>query len=189
MARHYWETTYKFQSQADVQFDYICGNCGKAVSGKRPVALIYEYRKTAGKQGDLGLTDYERRCGEGKAREAVEKELSLYQAQVQKGNYDFLDAYKECPHCHSKQKWAYNSKRGWLEAILCPFVVAFGVLMLVQFGKKGFSSGDEGALYAIMGVICSMLGAAFTYAGIDELIKGRALRGQKDRLPIVHFPK
>jgi hypothetical protein len=40
-----------------------------------------------------------------------------------------------------------------------------------------------------MGVICSMLGAAFTYAGIDELIKGRALRGKKDRLPIVHFPK
>jgi len=76
--------------------------------------------------------------------------------------------------------------------MLSPFVMAFGILMLVQFvqfGKKGFSSGDEGALYMIMGVICSMLGAGFTYAGIDELIKGKVLRGQKDRLLIVHFPE
>lgn len=35
-----------------------------------------------------------------------------------------------------------------------------------------------------MCVICSMLGAGFTYAGIDELIKGKVLRDQKDRLPI-----
>lgn len=41
MARHYWETTYKFQAQADVPFDYVCGNCGETVSGKRLVALIY----------------------------------------------------------------------------------------------------------------------------------------------------
>lgn len=64
MVCHYWETTYKFQAQADVPFDYVCGNCGKNVSGKKLVALIYAYRKTAGKQSDLGLIDIERRSGE-----------------------------------------------------------------------------------------------------------------------------
>jgi len=40
MAHHYWEATYKFQAQADVPFDYVRGNCGETVSGKRLVALI-----------------------------------------------------------------------------------------------------------------------------------------------------
>ena len=56
MARHYWETTYKFQAQADVPFDYVCGNCGETVSGKRLVALILAYRKTAGKQWRLWIS-------------------------------------------------------------------------------------------------------------------------------------
>ena len=189
MARHYWEATYKFQAQADVPFEYICGKCGKTVSGKRLIALTYTYRKTAGKQGDLGLTDVERRSGQGKAQEVVEKELRLYRTQVQKGIYDFIDAYKECPHCQSKQKWAYSSKRGWLEAMFGPFVTVFGIFMFIQLSRKGFYAGDEGALYAIMGVICSMLGVGFTYAGIDELRKRKALRGQKDKMPVLHFPE
>lgn len=40
MARHYRETTYKFQTQADVLFDYGCSNCEETASGKRLVALI-----------------------------------------------------------------------------------------------------------------------------------------------------
>jgi hypothetical protein len=101
----------------------------------------------------------------------------------------FIDAYKECPHCQSKQKWAYSSKRGWLEAMFGPFVTVFGIFMFIQLSRKGFYAGDEGALYAIMGVICSMLGVGFTYAGIDELRKRKALRGQKDKMPVLHFPE
>ena len=51
------ETIYKFQTYADVPYDDVCSNCEETVSEKRLIALIYAYRKTAGKQGDHGLTN------------------------------------------------------------------------------------------------------------------------------------
>ena len=43
MAKHYWEKTYHFTSHYDVPFRYVCGHCGKEVSGVRKVERNYDY--------------------------------------------------------------------------------------------------------------------------------------------------
>lgn len=188
MARFYYEKAYHFKAQTDIPFEYVCGHCGKSVDGTRSVTMEYEYKKTAGKQEDLVLSDYERRAGEAKVHENLRKEIELFESQAKKGNYDFLRDQKECPFCHQQQGWAYRSKKGLLQTLIGSAALIIGVILAILcLTSIGFVA-EDGTPNFIPVIICVAGGALTVIAGLIELKKVKTLSGQKKQLPCIHFP-
>ena len=203
MAQRYWETTYTFSAQADVPFQYVCGNCGKTVSGIRTTSMTYPYRKTAAfdrsasdnGKGLLALTVQERKSGDEKARDLLQKELALYKASAEKGNYDFLKDHVQCPYCRQTQKWAYPAKKSRIEVcvgILLSLLGAVSLYLFFAFGafisSLDFAGEGTGTLLLIVGCGCVMIGLYAVITGFDELRKRKSLNDQKQQRPSIRFP-
>ncbi|MBR5680253.1 MAG: hypothetical protein IKX19_06320, partial [Clostridia bacterium] len=127
MEKRYWEKTYNFTARSDVPFQYVCGHCGKTVSGVREVKTTYKYLKTAAfdkwasdegrNSPKLSLLEEEEEFGNKKAQELLKKELAFQKTEVEKGNYKFLREHTKCPYCQTEQIWAYPLKKCWIEIL------------------------------------------------------------------------
>ena len=184
-----YTTTHVFKKQTEIPFEYVCGSCGRTVSGKRPLSTGYEYRKTAGSEAALALTEEERAKGEATVERALRKELRFYKEETEKKRYAFLADYKECPFCHKEQKWAYSSKKGWLQLLIGSAAVVLGALFLYFSYKSGFFSNDLGLEAFILGAVCAGGGLLAVAAGIIELSLVNSVKGLKEQLPVLRFPE
>ena len=206
MAKKYWKKTYSFTARSDVPFQYVCGHCGKTVSGVREVSQNYQYDKTApfdssaydkgSNNSILTLLEVEEKHGNTKAEELLKKELAFQKTEVEKGNYTFLRQHTKCPYCQTEQKWAYPLKKCWLEIILGAAAVPIGAYLLyvlIAGFRENASSldyfGDDTIPVLVIGSAMFLtLGLAAVITGIIELRKRNSMKDQPQQLPLVRFP-
>ena len=203
MAKRYWEKTYHFTSHYDVPFRYVCGHCGREVSGVRKVERNYDYCKTApfdrgaSDQGrndpKLALTEVEEKQGDAKAEALLKKELAFYKTEVGKGRYDvFLKQHSKCPFCQNVQRWAYPLKKCWIEILFGAAATPLGAYLLYRIiaGFRGTAALDDTTfpLLVIGGAMFLVLGPSALVTGILELRKRNAMKDQPDQVPEVRFP-
>ncbi|MCR4906826.1 MAG: hypothetical protein K6A33_12175 [Clostridiales bacterium] len=203
MAKRYWEKTYSFTSHYDVPFRYVCGHCGKEVSGVRKVERTYQYSKTApfdrwsrdqGRNNQiLALTEAEGKEGDAKAEALLKKELAFYKTEVGKGHYDvFLKQHTKCPFCQNVQRWAYPLKKCWIEILFGAAATPLGAYLLYRLiaALRGTAALDDTTfpLLIIGGAMFLVLGPCALVTGILELRKRNAMKDQPEQLPEVRFP-
>ena len=206
MEKRYWEKTYNFTARSDVPFQYVCGHCGKTVSGVREVKTTYKYLKTAAfdkwasdegrNSPKLSLLEEEEEFGNKKAQELLKKELAFQKTEVEKGNYKFLREHTKCPYCQTEQIWAYPLKKCWLEILFGVVATPLGAFLLYLFiaGIRGtgfsldYYGEDAIPILTIGGAMFLTLGICSAVIGVLELRKRNAMKEQKQQLPIVRFP-
>lgn len=189
MSQQSMDRMHEFRAETTLPFSYVCGSCGKSVSGEKAVTASYTFRKTAATEAALALTDQERREGQAQAEAALNRKLRAYRERQQKGDYSFLRDQRACPHCSTEQQWAFSAGKGMLQSAVGAALILVTVLLVIWVAVSGSFDSHDGTRLLILAAVCLFVGLLALIAGSGELKKRRELAAQAQQPPVVSFPE
>ncbi|MBR0373580.1 MAG: hypothetical protein IJH91_03505 [Mogibacterium sp.] len=189
MAHYESVKSYYFGKSAKVPYRYVCGKCGKEVTGKAEIATENKEVKVSSRNpNNLQVKPEDAAAADWKSLLELEALVSRRRSEVASGNYDLLNKYCKCPYCGAYQKWSFRPGRAITFSILTLGGVAVDILSLILYIKQ-VRSGETDKTFLLIFLFLWLYILAFGAIAVGE-IKGLRTTGSQGALkPQVFFDK
>ena len=186
MAHYEYVKDYSFATSAEVPFSYVCGKCGKEVTGKATIRAVKKAKVSSRHQSGLQMKEETRAHYMNESLYELRGKISAAKKAVKSGNFDMLYEHIKCPYCGAEQKWKYRYGRAITFAILALATVAIDILCIIIYSKQ-VRRGETDKTFLLCAFFLLLWIAVFTGISISEIKGIRATKSQALNVPKVYF--
>ena len=187
MAHYEYVKSFKISRSVDVPYRYICGQCGREVTGVAELVAKNE-AKASSRHADFSLKEEVRKEHEQSALYDLWAKVKLSRKAVGKGDFSMLQPYCKCPHCGAEQKWAYPKSSVVLFSLLTLGSAALVILAIVFYILHAHDENfDASVCWAAL--IPLFFGVFFCIRAVGDYKALCAAKGQATKKPEVFFDR
>ena len=189
MAHYEHVKSYYFGKSAHVPYRYICGNCGKEVTGRAEISTDNKEVKVSSRHPEnLKIRSEDALQADMKSRYELQALVRQRKREVADGNFDLLNKYSKCPYCQADQNWSFRPGRAITFSILAIGGIVLDILLLILYIRQ-VQRGETDKTFLLAFFFLWLYIAAFGGIAISTIKGMRSTGGQSKQLPEVFFDR
>lgn len=188
MAHYEYVKSFSSIRSAEVPYRYICGSCGKEISGMIELTGKKETKLRSRHAENLHLSEAEKTSLNYDALSELRAKLCICRKEYNRGDYSMLNSVSKCPHCGTDQHWASSVKRGVMLLLLGLFLAAMTVALIIwQIGI--WKSGDKDWSLLGCALMTAALGTFIIVCAVREFKAFKTAKNQPKQKPELYFDR